>query len=259
MDEEKVERIAYTDKLVVGMGGYCGAGQGCNPGIRVWGHCSDGGDVAFRFLMWNERGDLVGDTFLTAVQGGFYRHSGGLLSQRADGVLSTSKKNPGPPFSACDFMINTVGAGGYSLSQYLTYSQRPSLHIYPEVTYRVVALASSVERETAPDGQLLTRRCLGEWNWEAVLEADLRIYYDAKTRRYKCNQVVVGGLTCYDAPVVSEVEHFVSNDHEADGYANVAVSFVTDREAVGSVYFNLDQGAGALNLVNVSPSLLQVS
>ncbi len=241
MNEEVIERIAYCDKLVVGMGGYCGAGQGCIPGLRVWGHCSDGGDVAFRVLMWNEQGDLVGDTLLTAVHDGFYRWAGGLLAQRGDNELITSRKNPGPPWSACDFMINTVGAGGYSLIQYLSYSQRQSLHVRPEATYRVVALASPVERELAPDGQLLTRRCIGEWNWDTALEAELHIYYDARKRRYKCDQVVVGKLDRYDAPAVANVQHFISADLDETGYANVKVTFITDLEAVGRVYFNLDQ------------------
>ena len=237
MDEE--ERIAYTDKLVVGMGGYCGASPGCNPGLRVWGHCSDGGDVAFRILVWSEQGDLVGDTLLTPVGDGYYRWAGGLLSQRADGVLTTSKKNPGPPWSACDFMIGM--GGGYSLTQYLTYGQRQSMHLRSEVTYRVVALASPVERELAPDGQCLTRRSLEEWNWDTALEAELHIYYDPKTRRYKCDQVVVGELTCYDAPIVSDVQHFVSGVGEYEGYAKVTVTFLTDRDAIGRVYFNGDQ------------------
>ena len=230
--------LAYCDKLIIGQGGYCGAGSsgGCDPNLWIWGHCDDGSDVAFRILLRDEDGNVVSDSLRSSVMDGYYRWVSGLVSQRADGILTTSKRNPGPPWNACDFLIPTRGAGGYSLSQYLGV---PSLHRYPEVTWIVQVLASPVKWETTPDGQFLHRWSLGEWNWEAMLEAKLHIYY--KNRCYLCDEVTVGALPYYQSPIISSVSYKVADDEGERGYANVIVSFKTDIKAQGRVYYAISQ------------------
>lgn len=222
-----MEVKAYVDKLIVCQDGQCGAGSSgyCDPNLWVWGHASDGGDVAFTIILRDEEDNVVA-------------HSDPLLSQRGDGVLITSRKNEGPPWISCDLLIPTRGAGGYSLSQHLHGIN--SLHRRTEVTWKVQVVAGPVKWITTPDGYPLRRECLHQWNWDAMLEADLHVYY--KNREYRCDKVVVGELPPYQAPVISSVAHEITDHEDERGYANVSVSFKTDIEAQGIVYYNLFTG-----------------
>ena len=232
--------IAYCDKVIVCQGRHCGAGNtgGCNPNLWFWGHSSDGGDVAFRVLLRDKDGNVLGDSFRSDVQGGYYRWVGGLISQRCDGVLTTSSRNKGAPWNACDFLIPTRGAGGYTLSQYVDYQTQPSsLPVYPEITYTIQALASPVGTETTPDGKFLHRWSLGEWNWDAMCEVPLHIYY--KDRKYLCDEASSGEIPYYRAPKVSGITYQITNDENHQGYANATFTFGTDIGAQGRVYYQV--------------------
>jgi len=239
--------VAYCDKLVVGQGGYCGAGSTsrCNPNLWVWGHTDGGGDVAFRVLLRDEAGNVLGDSFRTTVADGYYRWVGGLVSQRCDGVLTTSADNEGQPWNACDFLVPTQGAGGYSLTQIVGFQTRSgSLHKHPEVTYTVQVLASPVEWEMTPDGKFLHRWATKEWNWDAMCEVSLRIYYDSNSRQYRCDEASSGEIPYYRAPSITGIAYQISGDDDHQGYANATFAFATDVEAQGRVYYQFATNTG---------------
>jgi len=237
-NEEEGKVVAYVDKLTVGQGGMCGsnAQSSCNPGLQVWGHASDGGDVAFLIVLRDRDGNVLGHTMNTNVHDNAYRFGGGLLSMEADGRLTTSAKNPGPPWKCCTFAIHTQGSGGYTLTQFLGYYTRVgSLHQRSEAIYRVQAVASPVVWETTPDGALLTRRCTEEWNWDAMIEVPLHIYYN--NRRYNVVEASKGEVPEYLSPTILSVGETIFIGQEPKGYADVTVTFETDIEAQGRVYW----------------------
>jgi len=239
---EGVAEMAFCDYVQVCPGGYCGAGSsgGCNPGLRMVGHTNRGGDVAFRILLRDELGNVLGDSARTDVFGGYYQRAGGLLSQRCDAMLTTSAKNPGGPYASCEFRVFTYGAGGYPLTRILGWPARyRSLHRYPEVTYLVEVVASAVKVERTPDGKLLDRWAVGSWNWDAACRVPLRVEY--VNGRYLCYQAESGELPRYQAPVISRVVHQVANPSPENDYAQVTITFETDVPARGRVYYSVQR------------------
>jgi len=228
--------VAYVDKLVVGQGGSCGVNaQGiCNPNLWMIGHCDDGNAPAFRAFLWDESGELHGDTLVTSVFNGFYRWAGGLLPQHCDGVLPLSRKNTGPPWRYGDYMIYTGGAGGYSLGQYFDMTD---LHRGRDVTWHIQVVASPCELEITPDGYPLRLICLEDWNWPG-LTVNLHIYYDG--RIYRCDEASVGEFPSITPPVISGVNIEVLDDKDPKRYARVIVSFKTDVETEAQVYYGLE-------------------
>jgi len=225
--------LAYVDLLSVGMGGHCGANNrgNCDPALRVTGHCDSGEDVAF-LVIFREMDDAVfAHTLGTPVESGYY--ADGLLSQVADGVLTMSKDNPGPPWKAVEFNIHTGGAGGYSLRQFLSVDK---LYRVPEARWKIQAFASPVKMISMPDGHPLRRVCLNEWNWEGGQEVELHVYRQGKV--WMCDEDTAGPGTPSKGPVVSPLELDISGDDQHEGYARVIVRFDTDVEAQAQAHFS---------------------
>ena len=224
-DRDQDRPVAYVDKLTLCQGNQCGAGARghCDPSLWVFGHCSDGSDVAFLIILRDDEGHIIS-------------HTDPLLSQRGNGVLITSEKNDGPPWLFCDYHIPTRGAGGYSLSQLLGIA---SLHRSPSVTWTIQAVASPVSWTMTPDGRPLWRLCTHEWNWDAALEAPLHIFL--QNRLYRCDEVSVGDFPNVNAPIISDIKVAITGDDGDKGYADATVTFETDIPSLCEIHYNLGQ------------------
>jgi|GEM_PF-2310010 len=240
ISEQTEKPIAYVDYIEVCGGGQCGQVSGaCEPSVRIVGHCDDGGDVAFLVVVRDEAGKVYAHSLDTPMWDGLYRD--GLLAQQGNGYLITSQNNLGPPWLSCEFDIMTGGAGGYRLSQYLKRSLYVPLGV-GGVRYTVQAFASPVEWVCTEDGQLLRRKCTGEWNWETGEEVVLHMYRQGRIQ--KCDHASAGLLPMYRKPVMSDIQIAIGDDQDDEGYASVTISLETDVPAQVQAYYALAMEGG---------------
>jgi hypothetical protein len=99
-----------------------------------------------------------------------------------------------------------------------------------------------MEVEKTPDGKFLHRWSLSEWNWDAICQVPLHIYY--KDRVYKCDEVSSGEIPYYQSPEVMDIAYQITNDDDHQGYANVSFTFTTDIVSQGQIYYQVASGTG---------------
>jgi hypothetical protein len=58
---------------------------------------------------------------------------------------------------------------------------------------------------------------------------------------YRCDEVSVGELPSYQAPIISDIAIEITNDGDEKGYADAFISFKTDIPSLCEVHYNLSQ------------------